>query len=247
MTGQVAAGSEGRPAAPSSADGGEESSQDAWLGAVRDEAVEIPVVHRTRVFDGKVWNLCRDEIAVHGQTVERDWIEHTGAVGVIALDDDDRVLLIRQYRHPVAMMMFEPPAGLMDSAGESGVETARRELAEEAGLQASEWALLAEFCNSPGGSSEAFRCFLARGITEIPGGRVITGEAEELHLPCVWVPLSEAVELVRAGAVQNPATVVGILAASDAARSGFAGLRSADSPWPMRDHLDQAGRLRAGD
>lgn len=218
-----------------------------WEGPVVDEPHEAPVLSRTDVFDGQVWNLRSDDVQVHEQIVRRDWIEHTGAVGVVAMDAEDRVLLIRQYRHPVAMMMFEPPAGLMDVDGESGLQTAQRELAEEAGLVAEEWHVLAEFCNSPGGSSEAFRCFLARGLSPLPGGRQHTGEAEEMHLPQAWVPLSEAVGLVLAGQVQNPATCVGILAAGVGAARGFADLRPADAPWPMREHLRSAGRLKPGD
>lgn len=217
-----------------------------WEGRVADEPHEAAVLDRTDVFDGQVWNLRSDEVRVHDHIVRRDWIQHTGAVGVVALDDENRVLLIRQYRHPVAMMMFEPPAGLMDVDGESGLQTAQRELAEEAGLAAEQWHLLVEFCNSPGGSSEAFRCFLARDLRPLPGGRQQTGEAEEMHLPQAWVPLSDAVGLVLAGKVQNPATGMGILAAALSAERGFEDLRPADTPWPMREHLRAVGRLKPG-
>jgi 8-oxo-dGDP phosphatase len=82
---------------------------------------------------------------------------------VIALDEMDRVLLIRQYRHPVGMWLLEPPAGLLDVTGEQPWVTAQRELAEEAGYEARTWAVLVDLLNSPGGSSEAIRVFLARG------------------------------------------------------------------------------------
>ena len=82
-----------------------------------------------------VWDVRRDEVELgDGQTVTREVIAHTGAVGVIALDEQDRVLLLRQYRHPVRSYLWEPPAGLLDVPGEDPLAAARRELAEEADL-----------------------------------------------------------------------------------------------------------------
>jgi 8-oxo-dGDP phosphatase len=175
----------------------------------------------------------------------RDIVVHPGAVGVLALDDSDRVLLIRQYRHPVGGFLFEPPAGLLDHAGEEPLLAAQRELLEEGGYLASDWSVLVDFANTPGGSSEAFRCFLARGITAADGDRPQTGEAEEIDLPQVWVPLDEAKELVLAGHLQNPTTVVGVLAACVARDSGWTSLREPDCPWPIRDHLIGSDRIVA--
>jgi len=185
-------------------------------------------------------------VRIHDVTVDRDVLIHPGAVVVIAVDDDDRVLLIRQYRHPIAMMVFEPPAGLLDVAGEPAHVTAARELAEESGYSAARWQVLVDFFNSPGGSSEAIRVFLARNLSEIPGGRPATGEAEEAHLPRVWVPIDEAVDLILSGGLGSPSAVVGILAAKAARARGWDSLRPADAPWQVRDHLLRESRVHLG-
>src|ERR1700729_3305189 len=95
---------------------------------------------------------------------ERTVITHPGAVGILALDDQDRVLMIRQYRHPVSRELWEIPAGLRDVAGEGLADTARRELLEETGHAASEWHVLVDSYASPGITSERIRIFLARGL-----------------------------------------------------------------------------------
>jgi ADP-ribose pyrophosphatase len=187
-----------------------------------------------------------DTVRIHDSTVDRDVLIHPGAVVVIAVDDQDRVLLIRQYRHPIAMLVFEPPAGLLDVEGEPPAVTAARELAEEAGFQAETWYSLVDFYNSPGGSSEAIRVYLARGLTEIPGGRPQTGEAEEAFLPRAWVPLDEAVDLVLSGRLGSPSAVVGILAAKAARDDGWRSLRPMGAPWPARAHLLAEGRVHGG-
>src|SRR5699024_5294316 len=109
---------------------------------------------------------------------------------ILALDDEDRVLLIRQYRHPVRRRDWEIPAGLLDVAGEHPLATARRELAEEADLAATQWSVLAEFATSPGGSNELIRVYLARGLTELePFART----EEEADIERRWVGLDAAV------------------------------------------------------
>lgn len=202
-----------------------------------------PVVRSTDRFDGLTWAVRTDEVRLsHGETVTRDYVVHPGAVGIIALDADERVLLIQQYRHPVGHLLWEPPAGLMDLAGETPLATAKRELVEEAGLLAGRWNILADWFNSPGGSTEAFRCFLARDISEAEGGRP-PGTGEETHLPAEWLPLDEAVALVFAGRLSNPTAVTGILAAAQARADNWEGLRPADSPWPARSDLLDTDRI----
>ena len=113
-------------------------------------------------------------------------------------------------------------------------QTAQRELLEEAGYTADTWHVLVDFYNSPGGSDEAFRCYLARGLREVAGGRPATGEAEETHLPRTWVPLDEAVELVLRGELHNPTVVAGVLAAAAARDRDWTTLRPADeSMWQL--------------
>lgn len=214
-----------------------------WSGPVRDEVADLPIQGTTEVFTGAIWDVRSDLVEIAEQTVTRDLVVHPGAVGVIALDDDDRVLLLRQYRHPLGAYLFEPPAGILDDPHEEPLLAAQRELLEEAGLLARNWYLLVDFANSPGGSSETFRCFLARGLRPAPGGRQLTGEAEEMDMPTVWVPLEEARDMVFAGALQNPTTVIGVLAAWSARANGWDALKPPETPWPMREHVVASGRV----
>lgn len=203
-----------------------------------------PVVERLDRFDGLRWRVRTDRVQLpRGEVVARDYQVHPGAVGIMALDDDERILFVRQYRHPVGFLLWEPPAGLMDLAGESALATAQRELVEEAGVVAGQWNVLADWFNSPGGSTEAFRCFLARDLAPAPGGKP-PGEAEEADMPSRWVSLDDAVAAVLAGDLGNPTAVAGILAAAAARATGWQNLRPGDAPWPVRDQLVATDRVR---
>ena len=204
-------------------------------GPVRDQAAQLEVVASETVFGGLVWDVRRDDVRLEdGQTVTREVLVHTGAVGVVALDEQDRLLLVRQYRHPVRSYLWEPPAGLLDVDGEDPFAAARRELREEAHLQAADWHVLLDFFNSPGGSTEAFRCYLARDLEPVPEADRHEGHGEERDMPVAWVPLDEARDLVLAGHLHNPTAVTGILAALAARDAGWRTLRPADAPWPER-------------
>jgi ADP-ribose pyrophosphatase len=219
-------------------------AEEVWTGPVADSAEPRPVTGSAVRFDGRVWSVITEDVDFGGASAARDLILHPGAVAVIALDDDERVLLIRQYRHAVGGYLFEPPAGLLDAPDEDPWATAVRELAEEAGYAAQEWHVLLDQFMTPGGSSEAIRVYLARGLSPLPEGREHTGEAEEAHLPRAWVPLDEARDLVLGGAVGSPTAVTGILGAWAARAAGWASLRPADAPWPARERLLAAQRVR---
>jgi len=211
--------------------------------SIHDESDPQRTVASTLRFPGLRWSIVTEDVELaDGQIVTRDMQLHPGAVGIVVLDDQERVLLIRQYRHPVGCYLWEPPAGLMDEPGESALNAAKRELVEEAGLEADSWAVLADWFNSPGGSTEGFRCFLARDIRPVPGGRPV-GSGEEANLPVVWVPLQEAVTAVLRGDLHNPTAVTGILALWAAKSRGLAGLRDGDSPWPAREWLEATSRV----
>jgi 8-oxo-dGTP pyrophosphatase MutT (NUDIX family) len=201
---------------------------------VHDEPADLPVLGSEQVHDGLVWDVRRDRVDLGHGVVTREVLVHTGAVGVVALDDEERVLLLRQYRHPVGHYLWEPPAGLLDVPGEDALVTARRELAEEADLVADDWHVLVDFFNSPGGSTESFRCYLARRLSSVPEDERHERADEERDMAAVWVPLDEARDLVLAGRLHNPTAVNGILAACAARDAGWATLRPADAPWPER-------------
>jgi 8-oxo-dGTP pyrophosphatase MutT (NUDIX family) len=182
---------------------------------------------------GRVIDLRSDVVAMPGGgEATRDVVVHPGAVGVIVLDDTDRVLLLQQYRHAVSQMLWEPPAGILDEPGESPLDAVRRELREEAHLQAARWDVLVDAFTSPGMSSEAVRIYLARDVAEATGPR-FEAEHEERDMPTAWVPLDEAVALVLSGEIHNPLAVMGVLATAAARASGWSKLRPADAPWPQ--------------
>lgn len=204
---------------------------------VADVTVSWPIVSHEVLGRGLIQEFARDVVAVpDGTTMVRDYLLHTGAVGIIALDEAERVVVVRQYRHPVGFRLVEPPAGLLDAAGEGWLDAARRELAEEAGLAASDWRVLVDYMTSPGCLQESLRIFLARGLSVVdrPEGFVV--EHEEAEMDICLVPLDELVAAIYAGRVQNPTMVVGALAAYGALRTGRVDhLRTPDAPWPARE------------
>jgi 8-oxo-dGTP pyrophosphatase MutT (NUDIX family) len=184
---------------------GSEEQFSNWLITVRNDTVRMP----------------------DGHHADRTVVSHIGAVGILALDDEDQVLMIRQYRHAAGRELWEIPAGLRDVRGEALVDTARRELAEETGHAAQEWHALIDSYASPGITSERIRIFLARGLAPVESD--YQREGEEKFLRTAWVPLGEAVQSALAGDLHNGATVQGVLAAYVASSRQFHGLRPADA------------------
>jgi ADP-ribose pyrophosphatase len=191
------------------------------------------VVATEPIFRGHVIGLRRDEVRMSdGSLVHREVVEHPGAVGVVALDEDEHVVLVNQYRHPVRRRLDELPAGLLDKDGEAPLDAAHRELAEEAGLRADEWHVLVDLNPSPGMSDEAIRIYLARGLETVDDD--FDPEHEEIDLTVSRVPLDDAVDRALRGDITNAAAVAGVLAAKRAKDTGWAHLRPADAPWPSR-------------
>lgn len=196
-------------------------------------ANDVRVIDSELLTVGRVWDLRRDRFALpSGEELMRDYVDHTGAVAVLAMDDDDRVLLIRQYRHAVGVRDWEIPAGLMDIAGEPALRGAQRELAEEADLRASQWHLLLDVMTTPGGSSEAIRIFLARGLSQVHHDYV--REGEEAEIISRWVPLADAVNAVLSRDIQNAITANAVLAAAASRAGGWASLGDPNEPWARR-------------
>jgi ADP-ribose pyrophosphatase len=169
------------------------------------------VLESTVAMNGRVWDIRRDTVEYGDGRLVREWMVHPGAVAIVAVDDDGRVLLIQQYRHPLRHRDWEIPAGLLDIAGEEPLEAAKRELAEEADLEASDWESLVSVWSSPGSNSEIVHIYLARGVTALPE---FDREAEEADIRAEWVALPDAVDAVMSGRMHNGILVAGILAAS---------------------------------
>jgi ADP-ribose pyrophosphatase len=201
---------------------------------VSDEPSPRRLLSSQTVYEGRIWDVVSDsfQLSESGHHLVRDYIDHPGAVAVLPMNDAGEVLLIKQYRHPVGMDLWEIPAGLLDVQGEDFVVGAARELAEEADLVADTWNVLVDFFNSPGSSSEAIRIYLARGLTAVPHHELHVRTDEEAEIELHWTSLDEAVAAVLGGRLHNPSAVVGILAAAVARDNDFQGLRPANAPWP---------------
>ncbi len=200
-------------------------------GPLSDIIAPRPIVERHERFEGHVWNLVSDEVDLGHARVTRDFVQHTGAVVIVALNDNDEMYLVRQYRHPVGAECWEPPAGLLDVAAEPPVVAAQRELHEEADLTASTWHVLADFFPSGGGSSEAVRVFLARDLAQVPEVDRHERTEEERDMVGAWVPLDEVLDAIVAGRVHASSLVVSAMAADLARRSNWSTLRPADAEW----------------
>jgi 8-oxo-dGDP phosphatase len=203
-----------------------------------DSPEQWPVAQGEDLAAGAITTYRRDDVLMPtGEVRSREYLRHTGAVAVLALDEQDNVLIVRQYRHPVQRRLVELPAGLHDKRGEgeSPLEAARRELWEETDLRAADWRVLADFYNSAGSSDEASRVYLARGLSK-DGGESHAREDEEADMEQRWVAFEDLLGAVLAGEVGTASIVVGVLALATArARpGGLDTLRPADAPWPAR-------------
>ncbi|WP_329180214.1 NUDIX hydrolase [Streptomyces sp. NBC_01477] len=202
---------------------------------LKDTPEEWRVTATATPFTGKKTSVRTDEVVMpDGTTSTRDYQVHPGSVAVLALDDEDRVLVLRQYRHPVRHKLWEIPAGLLDIPGENPLHAAQRELYEEAHVKADDWRVLTDVYTTPGGCDEAVRIFLARGVAEAEGERFEVAE-EEADMELARVPLADLVRGALVGDLHNNCLVVGVLALHAALTGeGLDALRPAESPWPAR-------------
>lgn len=197
------------------------------------EQDDYTVVSTETIFTGRVITVRRDEVRMSdGSVAMREVIEHPGAVAVVALDDEGRVVIVNQYRHPVRARLDELPAGLLDVDGEPALLAAQRELAEETGLEAGRWDVLLDLHTSPGVTDEALRIFLARDLRPIDSGFVRA--QEEASMTVDREPLSDLVRRALAGGLTNAIAIAGLLAAVHGRATGWRDLRPADAPWAGR-------------
>jgi 8-oxo-dGDP phosphatase len=196
-------------------------------------AFEHETLSHTQRYSGPIFTVYTDKVTMRGGgTADRDVTENKGAVGVVALDEVGRVVLVHQYRHPVHRRLWELPAGLCDVDGEELAITAGRELAEEADLNAGRLDLLVDLHTSPGFSNETIRIFLARDLSPVPEDQRHDRTDEEADLEVAWFDLDEAVAMVLRGEITNAAAVGGLLSAARARDDGWATLRPPDAPLP---------------
>src|SRR3974390_374494 len=199
---------------------------------ISDSVEHWPVVSSAELTRSRLVTVRSDQVRTpENQLAERDVVLHPGAVAALALDAADRILMIRQYRHPVGRLLWEIPAGLRDVAGEDPGVPAQRELIEETGYRARDWRVLADSYSSPGFSTERLRIFLARDLEAVPAAeRQFVPRDEEAHLQLGWLPLDEAVRKVFAGELHNGPAILAIMAGYTARSEGFDRLRPADAP-----------------
>ena len=166
------------------------------------------VLASERVYEGRILNLRVDQIRTStGVEAIREIVENGGAVAVVPLDEASRVVLVRQYRHAVRAVVTEIPAGKLDG-DEDPLLAAQRELREETGYRAGQFETLGQIYPSPAWSTEYIYCYLATGLTPDPAAR----DADEV-IEMVTLPLPEALDWIRTGAITDGKTVAALLLA----------------------------------
>jgi ADP-ribose pyrophosphatase len=164
------------------------------------------------VFTGRILDVSvRTVLLPNGEKSTREVVLHKGAAAIVAVDEQGRVPLVRQFRAPLERVMLELPAGKKDSAEEDPLTCARRELREETGLTATHWQLLTHMASTPGFSSEVISLYLATGLAQGD-----TGRDEDEFMDVVWEDLSSLTRRVRAGEIVDSKTALGLLLAEAA-------------------------------
>jgi ADP-ribose pyrophosphatase len=168
------------------------------------------VVASRRIHEGRIVRLREDTVELgDGRTALREVVEHDEVVGIVPLDSEGNVILVRQFRLPAKEMLLEIPAGGVD-AGESPEEAAQRELQEETGYRAAQLDRLAGFFVSPGYCTEFIHVFLATDLSE----SVIAADDDE-NIALERMPLPQAVQLIHTGQIKDGKSIVGLLLAMD--------------------------------
>jgi 8-oxo-dGTP pyrophosphatase MutT (NUDIX family) len=160
------------------------------------------------IYQGRIIRLALETVHLpNGARAELEIVHHPGGAAVVAVDARHRVCLLRQYRHAAGGWLWELPAGKLD-AGEPPLTTARRELQEEAGLEAQRWDTLGRIVSSPGVLTEVIHLYLAQELTPI-AARTEEHEVIEVH----WLPWPEALRMAEGGDIEDAKTLAGLMRA----------------------------------
>jgi ADP-ribose pyrophosphatase len=160
----------------------------------------------TEIFNGRMLKLTVDQVRLPNEHVATmEIVHHPGGAAVVALDDERRICLVRQYRHAAGDWIWEIPAGKIDDQ-EPPLQTAQRELEEEAGRQASNWRSLGEYLSSPGFLTEVVHLFLATGLQDV-GDKLEETEVLEAH----WLPFEQVLRMAHEGEVRDGKTLAALL------------------------------------
>ena len=164
------------------------------------------------VYTGRLLHVYCDNVRLpNGNEATRDLIRHIGAVAVLPITDDGRVIIEHQFRYPVNEVLLEIPAGKLDSKDEDRLEAVKRELREETGYTASEWIELGDLYPTPAYSDEVIRLYIAKGLSK--GDRELD---DDEFIDVELIPLSELVEAVMSGTIKDAKTQLAILKAARA-------------------------------
>ncbi|MDC7118890.1 NUDIX domain-containing protein [Corynebacterium amycolatum] len=194
-------------------------------------AHQFDVVDSEIVLEAPIIAVRRDQVRMPGGNVSaREIVEHFGAVAVVVADEDNRLYLLNQWRQAAGQRLVELPAGLLDVADENPLEAAKRELVEEAGLEAESWSLLTDMFSSPGFAEEAVRIYLARGLRAVDKP---AAHDEEADMTASWIGVEEAVAMALRGEILNGIALSGILLAAEVLLRG-ATPRSVAEPFGIR-------------
>jgi len=172
-----------------------------------DERLKETTVKENTVFDGVILHVNKDDITLpNGKPATREVIRHVGAVGIVPILDDGRIIVERQFRYPLAQAIIEIPAGKLDSKSEDRLEAAKRELREETGYTADEWIDIGNYHPAAAYTDELITLYVAKGLHK--------GEQElddDEFLDFYAVPLDELVDDIMAGNITDGKTQVAIL------------------------------------
>ena len=170
----------------------------------------VRVLSHRRVYDGKILALELDEIQEEGGAKAlREVVRHRGSVAALPVDDEGRLVLVRQYRHPIGEALWEVPAGILEK-GESPEQAVRRELEEEVGRRPGHLEPWAVFHPTPGFCDEVLHLFRATRLEETPVHR-----DEDEVLEVKWYTLDDARGLLRAGGLKDAKTIIALLMESE--------------------------------